>query len=236
MTKSVDAETIFADLSEARRRCLVSCSKGFILSVLIFMVISSTDSNILIRIKTPLSDISVMKIYAVFALSIASAASILELINFITIEEYQRIFSSKILKFDNSSARSTTYDPSSAWSHGIHVQFRFIETSKYHGTRSLLIAIILLSPIILSYFLIYIYSFQFMIEYMLGYSYVNFGYFLSAISIIFMIMPLSVAIFLFVPMKASKNVSFIRWGFLFHIRRKSGIHPPAPAHWLSPKP
>ncbi|MBB6357664.1 hypothetical protein GGR00_005487 [Aminobacter aganoensis] len=235
MTKFVEPEKIFADLSEARRRSANACGKGLLYSILLLMIISSTDSNLLIRIKTPISDISIMKIYAVFALSVISSFSIIELVNCFTLNEYQRIFSDKILNFDNASARATIYDPSSAWSHGLSIQFRFLSTNTYHAIKSIIVISILFLPVIISYIIIYYYCFSFMSEYILGHSYVAFGDALSIISIISMIAPFSIVLFLAIPINLKRNNSFIRWIFLLRIYRRAEVRRMVPNRWLTPK-
>lgn len=231
MAKSIDKERIFSDLVEQRTKVGVRLGKQLSLVVILFIILSSTQSDLYVEIKTALADVKITKLYVVFALALATGVSVIQALNFMTVNDYVRVFSARVLGFDNANVRSATYDASGVWAHLMNVSYRFFQSGALHKTFIAFSLVFILSPIFLIYYMSYSYELSYLTTYLSGPNYVAFGRIISVVGLIFLIFPVVIVIFTFFPIEYIKNVKFIRWIFLLRIYIKNNGSKHDGSHW-----
>jgi len=232
LARSKKPEDIFEAITSAKLVALKAAVRRMTIAVLTFIIITASSSDFYIEIKTLLADIRIAKLYVVFVGSLSAAMSVVGLLNYFVINEYQRVVANKLLSFDNSSSLGLLFEPSDAWTPLMARQFRFLKSGRFHTLFEIFAVVVMLSPIVLVYAVTYISFASFSLEYLKGYGYIPYGDWIAGISLAFLSFPIAVIAYSFIPWKFEKNDRYIQWNFLHRLYKRDDWWPSNERNWL----
>ncbi len=229
-SRYITDEQVIKNLVDQRAKSIKVFLQAFALCLLCAMWLQAGKTDL--TAKYELIELSVPSFYISFALAMTFSNGALKLINYFFLNEFLRIACNKLCKFDNPLALAIAVDGQNAWSMPLWRQFRCFNSGVRHRLLVNISVIILMTPLImLCVFIIYIY---FVSAFNAAQYYGSFS--LSGVlficGVVMILFPFIYSIFLFLPLSFDKNLSFIRWIFLFRLYRRHGIVPNHIARWL----
>ena len=180
-------------------------------------------------------DLAIPAAYVNFAVAASVFGALVHAINYMLLNEFVRVTSNKLFRFDAPWALTVLQDGGNAWSIGVLKQFRFFQSSMAHGrlgkATMLLANLPFLAVLLVVYWIIFSVGSRVLFkEGLLSSS----GVF-TVISWLLVLYPLCYIALLRTPFSFSKNTTFIRWNFLTRMYRRSGFWPPRVSEWLAEK-
>lgn len=179
--------------------------------------------------------LSIPIIYIAFVISLVLFGAIVSAFSYIYINEFVRLAANKMFRFDNSSALALFYEGDAAWSIGSLIQFRFLKSSRAHTAFGLITLVFILVPLGIVIFFIYVRTYGIILNSLVDPSGVAFDRVLSVVAALLLLHPPAWIILQWIPFSFSKNISFIRWNFLFRIYRMNGEQFLRTTSWLKDK-
>lgn len=217
------------NLLDERTKALKVFLQALALSVLGTFWLASNAGNLTLKISV--LDVTIPAGYVNFAVAFALVGSVIQLINYFVLNEFVRVASNRLFKFDNSSVLMVPYDGSSAWSLGWVQQYRFLASSKPHRFFGILVVLTLLIPLAMIWLLV------FCNVILVGISVIRRDGPLSAtgafnVAALFLtLFPIFLLLAMSTRFTFKKNTSFVRWLFLTKIYRREGRWPPRSNNW-----
>lgn len=177
-------------------------------------------------------EISVPTSYITFAVAMALSNSLIKLINYFILNEFIRIASNRLFKFDNSAALALMIDSENAWNLPLWRQYRFLGSGSRHLLLVNVAGLILMAPLMMlfSFALWTYYCSMYRILVLNGI--LSFSALLCISGAIMIAFPIIYTILLRAPISFHKNQTFIRWNFLYKIYKRNGLAPDHVRRWL----
>lgn len=179
--------------------------------------------------------LSLPVIYIAFVVSLVLFGAITSAFSYIYINEFVRVAAHKMFHFDNSTALALPYEGDSAWSIGASIQFRFLKSSRAHTAFGLITLAFILIPLGIIIFFVYVRTYGIIFDNLLNPTDVAFDRVLSVVSALLLLHPPAWIMLQWIPFSFHKNISFIRWNFLFRIYQKEGKQFSKTTSWLKDK-
>jgi hypothetical protein len=222
---------ILKSLVVQRERALAAALRNFGLTIILTLWLLANKSELSLKIAA--IEISVPIWYVNFALSLILFGFWVQLVNYFVLNDFVRIASVKLFKFDTSWALTVLQDGAAAWSIGWITQYRFFSSSAAHRIVGRMVLYLVNLPFVVilgfAYWIILSVGFQIMHKE----DVVSAAALFTVTAWLLVICPMIYLIVIRIPFTFRKNVTFIRWLFLYRLYRRMGLMPPRVDQWLS---
>ena len=232
--KRLPESDILRSLVNERARALTIAIRSFGIAVIGALWLSSVKSTM--ALKVMFADLTVPAAYVNFVVAAAVFSALIHATSYALLNDFVRVASNKLFKFDAPWVLTVLQEGGSAWSIGAVAQFRFFQSSKVHGRLGevavLLVNVTFLAMLVAVYWIVF----------KVGVRVVRSDGLLSAsglftiIAWMLMAYPPAYIALLRTPLSFTKNTKFIRWNFLTPIYRRAGFWPPQTLEWLNQNP
>ncbi|GBF27927.1 hypothetical protein MnTg02_02987 [bacterium MnTg02] len=222
-------EQIIELLITQRDKMIVAAIRTLGIAIIGVLWLASNKSALNLSIK--FIELSVPAAFVNTVVALALSFTLLNLINYFLLNEFIRLASNKLFKFESAWALTVPYEGGNAYSLSLVQQFRFFQSSKVHKVFGKTIVYLWTLPFLLIFMAIYwtVFAVGYNVLHQDGILSVT-GIFTIA-SLLSTIIPIMLIIFINIPFKFSKNAGYIRWLFLYPIYRRQGL--PPPDRWIS---
>ena len=224
---------IFYSLVHERTKSLRAALRSLTFGLGGALWLSSSHTTLALTVGS--FDIRIPSTYVILAVTAFIFNAVTSLLSFFVLNEFLRVFSHKVLRFDNPSALTVPLDGGNAWILGTLLQFRFLSSGRAHCLFGYLALPVLIIPVLGIFLLMYSAVFSSGYSIMLRDGLLSFNGLIISTGWALAAYPLLHIIALFVPFKFQKNVNFIRWRFLSPLYRRQGLLPPRLPFWLPPE-
>jgi len=223
------AEKIFGSLIEQRARSLRVFLQTFVLTLLGVTWLQA--GKIQLALKFDQIELTVPTSYINFAIAMVFSNCLLTLLNYFVLNEFVRVASNRLFKFDNPVALSIPIGGENAWSLPLLRQYRFFSSNGTHLflTRAVFYTLILPFFLLVSYIAWSYFSTN--VKILIDKGVFTFSGILCVSGSLMVIFPVVYTLFLFLPLSFHKNAMFIRWLFLFRMYKKGDKLPDHVALW-----
>jgi hypothetical protein len=229
-TRISDTEILRLLVNE-RARALALFVRNLGITMIGTLWLSTAKSTLELRLTV--IDVTIPVAYVNFVVAALIFGTVVHVINYLTLNEFVRIASNKLFKFDAPWVLTALQDGGNVWSIGTISQFRFFKSSPSHNrigkAISLLTNIPFLAMIIAAYWIVL----------SVGVRVIHNDGILSSSSAFTFIAwlligyPLAYIIIFLIPFSFSRNTRFVRWNFLTKMYRRVGLWPPRVNAWLA---
>lgn len=232
--RSRDPLDILEKLVAERVQTLASFIKALGLAIVLAFWLNTNKGSLNIQLQ--LIDLSIPSAYVNFALCLCLFSSLISLLNYFVMNEFIRIASNDLFRFDSAWSFTTLFDGSSAWSATVVLQFRFLKSRSAHRFVSFASLLTMVLPFFAIVSFCYIVFIRSGVATISDTGLISIPSFLTFVGWGLALYPLLFAVIIRFPFSFDKNVDFIRWNFLFRIHRRTGEFPPRLPEWLDKQP
>lgn len=229
-TRLPDIDILRALVGE-RTRALAIAIRSFGIATIGVLWLSTAKSTL--AVKFMLVDLTMPAAYVNFAVAAAVFGALIHATNYMLLNEFVRVASNKLFRFDAPWVLTVLQDGGSAWSIGAVAQFRFFQSSEAHNrfgkVAALLANVPFLAMLAAAYWIVA--SVGVRVLYKDGLSSVTGAF--TVIAWLLMVYPPAYIALLRFPFAFTKNTRFIRWNVLWPMYRRLGLLPPRTSEWLA---
>lgn len=226
-------EAILRSLVAERTKSMANGMRGFALAFVASLWLS--QGNPVLDIELISFRVQIKSVYLNIFLAWVLMSSFISFMNYMTLNEFIRIASNRLFKHDASWAITILEDGSNAWSIGHVRQFRFLSSGIVHSLTGLTTLVFMVVPFI------GIYVFIYFVLATTGWNVIKSTGWLGLDSLffyaawLFAAYPIIHTIISAIPFQFHKNISFIRWNFLYRIHKRTNNYPRELDRWLADK-
>lgn len=227
---------IFHALQRERTKALNGFTRSLALAVVGSIWLQANRPTLSVTIS--LIDLTIPASFVSFFVATLLLGAGISLVSYFVLNEFARVATTYLFKFDSAWTLSLLNDSSNAWALSWAQQFRFLSSSRPHKILGTASALILLVPVVLTGSLVYWTVFSIGIGTVQREGWTSLGSFLSLISFMIVLFPPINAYLIFVPFTFTKNAQYIRWLFLARMHRKhfNGQWPLRVDEWIKGRP
>ncbi|WP_147178132.1 MULTISPECIES: hypothetical protein [Alphaproteobacteria] len=225
---------IMEKLVGERAQTLASSIKALGLSIVLAFWLNTNRGSLDIQLQ--LIDLSIPSVYVNFALSLCLFVSLIALLNYFVLNEFIRVASNQLFKFDSVWSITTLFEGSGAWSATVVPQFRFLKSRIAHHFVSLVSLLTMVLPFFAIVGFCYYVSIKTGVAAIRDVGIVSIPSFISFVGWGLALYPILFSVIILFPFSFDKNIDFIRWSFIFRIHRRTGEFPPRLPAWLDKQP
>lgn len=224
---------IFKCLTQERAKALAFALRTFAVAVLGTLWLSANKSSLVLKISY--FDVSVPAAFVNFWVALLVLGTAINVINYFVLNEFVRVATNRLFKFDSSWAHTTIMEGGSAWSLGWVNQFRFISSSQIHRRLGTIVSWFSIFPFLA--ILIVVYWTIFAVGYdVIGHDGIfSLGCVFTIIAWLLISFPFAYLVLIRTPFTFDKNVRFARWNFLAPMHKRFGPYPAHVFDWLPPR-
>jgi hypothetical protein len=217
-------------LVHERSRALAIAIRSFGIALIGALWLSTAKSTL--TLKLAFIDLTMPAAYVNFAVAAAVFGALVHATNYMLLNEFVRVASNKLFRFDSPWVLTVLQDGGSAWSIGAVAQFRFFQSSNAHsrfGKAAVLLANVpFLAMLVAIYWIIGSVGARVLSQDGLLATTSIF----TVIAWLIVLYPLGYIALIRFPFSFTKNTKFIRWNFLTRMYRRAGFWPPRVGEWL----
>jgi hypothetical protein len=140
----LSAAEIFERLIGQRAHMLQVGMRSLGLTVVGTLWLAANKSELVLKVS--LIDVAVPVAYVIFAVAFLTFAALINLINWAVLNEFTRIASNRLFRFDNSSALEVLQNGASAGPLAWNPQYRFLTSGKAHERLGIWIMRLMMLP------------------------------------------------------------------------------------------
>ena len=173
--------------------------------------------------------------YLLFVHGFCYLGLILEFINYSFLEVFVGVHAKRAFGLNSSAGLNSLYNARSIWSVILNIQYRFFKSGTAHLVTAVTSLVFLTLPILIALLFV---GFEIIKLVLTTWASVLVGRFeemILVVTIACTVFPWIWIALYFIPFKFTKNFMYIRWDFLFKLRRSAGITAPGIPRWLKDK-
>jgi hypothetical protein len=218
-------------LVRERAKAVGLATKALAVATILMLWLSANKPELSLTVA--LVDISVPISYVNFAMALALFAGLLQVVTYFVLNDFIRIASNKLLRFDAPWALTVPEDGASAWSVASIPQFRFLASKRPHRLVGYALISFVCLPFLMVFGAIYWTAGRVGLSVLAASGYSSMEAFLTLIAWLIAALPVACVVLMLIPFSFTKNIEFIRWLFLTRIYRRMGRFPPRVDSWLA---
>jgi len=227
-------DQLFTSLVSQRGKVLALGIRNFLFAVVGTLWLSANKADL--TVKLALFDLSIPKSYVNFAVAMSIFATGTNALSYFVLNEFVRIASNSMFKFDSAWVLTLPQDGSNAWSVAWVPQFRFLTSGAAHRWVARATLFITNLPFLCIAAVLYWTVFSAGYQVIRADGLVSSGGAFTVIAWLLVLCPIALAVLIRSRFPFEKNTRFIRWRFLAPLYRRSGHWPPRVNFWIDPGP
>jgi hypothetical protein len=185
-----------------------------------------------LSLKVALVDLSIPISFVNFAVACLLLSTILHVLSYFILNEFVRVASNRLFKFDSPWALTAIFDGGGVWSNTAITQWRFFASSTAHSRIGKMTVLIVNLPILAILFV------SFLTVVLVGWRVIthegllSLGGMFTIIAWLLLLSSVAQILVMLIPFTFEKNKRFVRWMFLYKMHRRYGLFPKLVNVWL----
>lgn len=222
---------LFERITQERAKVLGVAFKALAFAVGGSLWLASSKADL--TVKLSVFDLSLPAAYVNAAVAVSYAGFVFGIMNYFVLNEFARIISHRMLKFDSAWALGTLYDGGSAWSLVWIGQFRHLELNSRHKLVGKSIALLSNLPVLIASAIVLWTVATVGMSTLAANGLLSLKGVLTILAWLFVAVPFAIAALMKMRFGFNKNVNFIRWNVLVPLYRNVGQWPPRIGYWIT---